>query len=268
MALTLEEALKELRNSEEIYVAYSRATNLPYITEGEETFSDQVWLFSTEEEIKQYGKKLLDDRILIMGMKYEKKDFPRMYGLFYAIGADAIVWNKGEDRIEVEMSKLVREPDMSNVEANKRPMMNATLQLAGIYFMQELRRPLPKDASEEDKKARTAKLRELDEQLVANLRKSEFLLAMNQDAEDPKKISIPYLKNKEGKMLQPAFSDAVEFQKFAKGKKYRIVRAPFAKLIDLMIEQAEAVVINPMGFNLGLNREQLKKINGFTGDAQ
>ena len=29
-----------------------------------------------------------------------------------------------------------------------------------------------------------------------------------------------------------------------------------------MIEQAEALVVNPMGFNLVLNRDQLKKIIG------
>jgi hypothetical protein len=34
------------------------------------------------------------------------------------------------------------------------------------------------------------------------------------------------------------------------------------KLADIMIQQAEALVINPMGFNLILNREQLKKIIG------
>lgn len=264
MAMSIEEAMKELREREEIYVAYFRPTNLPYVTEGEETFSDQVWLFAEEEEIKAFGQKKLAENILIMGMKYLKKDFPKMYGLFFAIGADALVWNHGEDQVEIELNKFVKEPDLSKIEENKRPLMNKTLQLAGIYFMEELRRPLGKDASDEAKKERQAKLHELDEQLVANLRKSEFLLAMNQNEEDPKKITIPYLKNKEGKILQPAFTDVLEFQKFAKKGKYRVIKAPFAKLSELMIEQAEAVVINPMGFNLGLNREQLNKIAGVT----
>ena len=73
---------------------------------------------------------------------------------------------------------------------------------------------------------------------------------------------IPYLKNKEGKILQPVFSDVLEYEKFARGKKLRIAKIPFVKLADIMIQQAEALVINPMGFNLILNREQLKKIIG------
>ena len=69
-------------------------------------------------------------------------------------------------------------------------------------------------------------------------------------------------ENKEGKILQPVFSDVLEYEKFARGKKLRIAKIPFVKLADIMIQQAEALVINPMGFNLILNREQLKKIIG------
>ena len=42
----------------------------------------------------------------------------------------------------------------------------------------------------------------------------------------------------------------------------RVAKVPFAKLLDLMIEQAHAYVINPQGFNLVLDREQLKRIAG------
>ena len=78
----------------------------------------------------------------LMGMKYEKKDFPRMYGLLYAVGVNSLVWNNGSEEIEVDLDKIVRQPDLSKVEPEKRPLINATLQLSGIYFMQELRRPV------------------------------------------------------------------------------------------------------------------------------
>ena len=120
--------------------------------------------------------------------------------------------------------------------------------------MQELRRPVEKEERKN--------LRELEEELIANLRKSEFLVAMEPNPDDPKKVNIPYLKNKEGKILQPVFSDVMEYEKFAKGKKLRIAKLPFAKLGEILLEQAEAIVVNPMGFNLLLNREQLNKING------
>lgn len=66
------------------------------------------------------------------------------------------------------------------MEPAKRPLINPTLQLSGIYFMQELRRPVEK---EEHKN-----LRALEEELIANLKKSHFLVAMERDEENPKKL--------------------------------------------------------------------------------
>ena len=177
-----------------------------------------------------------------------------MYGLLFSIDANTVIWNNGMDEIELDLEKIVRRPDLSKMEPAKRPVLNPSLQLSGIYFMQELRRPVEK---EEHKN-----LRALEEELIANLKKSQFLVAMERNEEEPKKINIPYLKNKEGQILQPVFSDIMEFEKFARGKKLRLAKLPFDKLPTVLIEQAEALVINPMGFNLILNRDQLKKING------
>ena len=223
MGTSVEETIKEIQGRENIFVAYSQTTKLPYVTCGEESFNDQAWFFTEEEAIKEFGKKKIEEKVLLMGMRYEKKDFPKMY-------------------------------DLSKVEPQKRPLINPTLQLSGIYFMQELRRPVPQ---EEHKN-----LRALEEEVIVNLRKSDFLVAMQRKGDEPDKVNIPYLKNKEGKILQPVFSDVMEFEKFAKGKKLRIAKVPFNKLPNILIEQAESLVINPMGFNLVLNRDQLKKIIG------
>lgn len=254
MAISVEEAVKELQARETVFVAYAQTTRLPYVTCGEETYNDQVWFFADEESVKEFGKKKLEEKVLLMGMKYEKKDFPRMYGLMFAIGANSVIWNNGTEEIEIDLERIVRKPDLSQVEPAKRPLINSTLQLSGIYFMQELRRPV---AKEEHKN-----LREMEEELIVNLKKSQFLVAMEVDKENPKKINVPYLKNKEGQILQPVFSDVMEYEKFARGKKFRLAKIPFAKLPEILNTQAEAMVFNPLGFNLILNKEQFKKILG------
>ena len=104
MGISVEEAIHELRNREEVFVAYSQATRLPYVTCDEETFNDQARIFATEEEIKEYGKQLLEDKILLMGMKYEKKDYPRLYGTLYAIGVNSVIWIDGEEKIEIAVT--------------------------------------------------------------------------------------------------------------------------------------------------------------------
>ena len=189
-----------------------------------------------------------------MGMKFSKKDYPRLYGTFYAIGVNTVVWVDGEDQVEVDLANIAKQADMSQIEPAKRPLLNPTLELSGIYFMKELRRPVEKDQH--------GNLRELEEDLIVNLRKSEYLIAMNVDPEDPKKINIPYLKNKKEEILQPVFTDVMELEKFTRGQKLRIAKVPLAKLPELMIERATAYVINPLGFNLVLNKEQLNKIIG------
>lgn len=108
MGISKEEAIKELQTREMVYVAYSQATKLPYVKCDEESYNDQAWIFSTEEQIKEFGKQLLEDKILLMGMRYAKKDYPRLYGTFYAIGINSVVWVDGEDKIEIDL------PDIAN----------------------------------------------------------------------------------------------------------------------------------------------------------
>lgn len=254
MGISVEEAVQELRNREEVFVAYSQATKLPYVTCDEETFNDQARIFATEEEIKEYGKQLLEDKILLMGMKYEKKDFPRLYGTLYAIGVNSVIWTDGDKQIEVEIQRIASQRDMSKIEPAKRPLLNPSLELSGIYFMQELRRPVKQ---EEHKN-----IRELEEELIANLQKAEFLIAINAEQEENGKLHIPYLKNKDDKILQPVFTDVMEFEKFGRGKNLRVAKVTMDKLPGLMIPQASAYVVNPLGFNLILNKEQVEKIAG------
>lgn len=257
MELNNEEIIKELRSLASVYVMYSQATKLPYVVCDEESFNDQALFFSTEEEIKEYGKKALEDKILLMGMKYERKDFGRLYGTLFAIGVNSVVWHKGEVQAEVELHNLAKPADHSGLDPEKRPLMNPTLQLSGIYFMQEMRRPVTKE--EHDAK----NVRALEEELLVNLVKSSFYVPMIPDKEEPdnpKKLHFTYLKDKNEKILQPVFSDLMECQKFAQGKEYRMAKIPFIKLKDIMMKEAEFITFNPTGFNLVLTREQLVKL--------
>ena len=165
-----------------------------------------------------------------------------------------MIWTDGNDQIEVEIQRIASQRDMSKIEPAKRPLLNPSLELSGIYFMQELRRPVKQ---EEHKN-----IRELEEELIANLRKAEFLIAINAEQEENGKLHIPYLKNKEDKILQPVFTDVMEFEKFGRGKNLRVAKVTMNKLPSLMIPQASAYVVNPLGFNLILNKEQVEKIAG------
>ncbi len=74
-----------------------------------------MWVFATKK-LKRLGKKKLEDKILLMGMKYEKKDYPRFYGTLYAMGVNSVVWVDGENQIEVELPRIARQADFSQLE--------------------------------------------------------------------------------------------------------------------------------------------------------
>ncbi len=252
MGLSKENVVKKLRTSRKFYVAYAQATQLPFVSCDEESFNDQVRIFATEKLLQEFGKKLVAKKIAIRGVVLETKNFPMFYGTLFTIGVNSVVWVEETGELEVELTDFVRQPDYSKQPPEKQPLLNPSLQLSAIYFMQELRRP--------EESRDTARLKELEEEVVVNLMRSEFLIALEENEEDPKKMKLPYLKNKKGDILHPVFSDVMEYEKFAKGKKYKLAKVQFSKLPGVIIPDAVAFVVNPMGVNLLLNKDQMKKM--------
>lgn len=262
MALIREEAVKALQTNNQLFVAYCQYTSLPLVTCDPETYDDQAHIFATEEEIKEFGKLQAEQKVLIMGMSYNKNDFPRLYGLLYSIGVNSIVWHQNKETIAVEIESIAKAADFSKIEEKKRPLLNPSLQLSGIYFMQEVRKP-----GQEKTPERAQMLREKEEELLANFLRAEFLLPTIPNPEDPKKVAIPFLKNKDGHTLQPVCSDMIEIEKYQKTinkqnnpQRLRVMKVPFTKLPELLIKEAQAYVFNPFGFNLTLTKEQIEKI--------
>ncbi len=252
MAITQARALTALRTKERLFCAYSGATKMPYVTCDPESFNDQVWIFSTEEGVKAFGEEKAKEKIVIIGMRVENKDFMRMYSTFYSIGATTILYGDEGQTVEVELTSLVKQADFSKMEPSKRPLFNPALQLCGLYFMQEMRRPVPLGEK--------PGIHDLEEEMLVNLKRAEFLVPMEISSEENKRVSVPLLKNQKGDAMQPAFTDVMELQKFAGSKKMRAAKVPFEKLQGMLVQEAKVMIINPLGFSLPLTREQMKKI--------
>ena len=148
------------------------------------------------------------------------------------------------------------------------PVLNPGVQLTVVYFLQELRKPNQR----RDDAERMQHLRELEEEMLVNLMRSKFILAIDisqvQGEFDPANpgpdVRIPYIKNQNEDIFQPLFSDIGEFQKFRPDPqaKLRLAAIPFQHLLPYLMKQAKGFVINPSGFNLLLTREQLQRIMG------
>lgn len=252
--MTAQEAIALVAGREELFVAFSRATNMPYVEENPEDASDQVFLFSTREEIQSFGLAKQEEKVPIFAMWHEKKTFPYLFVMFRSIGVDTMVFTHDGTADRIPVAFFVRE---AADKGAAKALTNPQLQLCSLYFFQAVRT--------EKRQEQAALVRSFEEEVLANLRRAEFLMLMNPEKGEegaPVKIHVALLKRKDGKVLMPLFSDTLELNKYTKGKPARTVKVSFGQLHSLLIDQAEGFVVNPMGFNLTLNRETLQKIIG------
>lgn len=235
--VTKQETLAALRNPGELYVVMSGATRQPFVVCDEETFDDEVLLYYRMEDAKAKAKQLLDQKYLTAVAKLENKQLLSFYTSLYTIGVNALSVNSGTDmEIHLQLEELVirKKP-----EEGRKIVENSAFQLTAIYFMQELRRGTGAGSSERQK--------ELQEEMLAHYVKGNFIIGMQENGQ------LPVLKQKDGSMFQPIFTDMIEFQKFCRGQKMKTAVVPAEKIADILAAEAKGVVVNPLGVNVQLN---------------
>ena len=99
----------------------------------------------------------------------------------------------------------------------------------------------------------TLRIKELQEELLAHYGKGTFLIPVEENGQ------IPILKQKDGSLYQPVFTDVLEFQKFTKGRPVRSAVVPGEKIAELLMEDVKGVVLNPLGVNVQLQVARRKR---------
>lgn len=251
---------RSIQKKENMIVAYCAYTNMPFVVCDEETFNDQVWIFDTEDQLKEFAKSYAERKIPVRGVRYENKTFLTFFSTLYTIGVNELVFVSENGKETMELSDLVRKPDFSHLPQDKQPVLNPELQLTGLYFMQEASRPIPM----EEKKA----LPELQEELAANLFKAKYVVPIEllegpeNDMEklQNRKYRLPILKNKNGEIMQPIFTDPTELGKFNRENKFNALAVPFNHLTKMLIKDSKGFLLNPFGFHVAMPLELIQAI--------
>ncbi len=252
---------KSIQRKKEIIVAYCGYTNMPFIQCDPDSFNDQVWIFDSEELLQEFAKPFTEKKLLLKGIKYLNKDFLGFFSLLYTLGVNELVFVGQAGTQKLELEALVRKPDHSALPLEKRPVVNPELQLTGIYFMQEVSRPVPIEEK--------TGLKELEEELAANLFKGRYILPIellpgsesDEDKLKNRKYRIPILKNKNNDILQPLFTDMAELAKFNKANQFKALVIPFGHLLRILVKDSKGFVLNPAGFHIAM---PVELINGLT----
>ena len=257
--------VKNLQKLTEFYAVYSKATNLPYAKCDRMTADDQAFIFEYQGDADEFCGKLTADNFPSKVNKITRNDLASFYTGLFMIGINCLVFHNGTGPSYLPLDSVVtfRKPEQKK---NGPPVINESLQMTAVYFLQEVRRPNmdPHDPG------RNINIHALEQELVANLKRSRFILAFDvtdsKEPADSRKIGpdakLPYLKTKNGGVMEPVFTDMWEFQKFVKGssRKFKLVALPFEKLIPTPVKEAEGFIINPAGFSLHLSKEKVEKL--------
>lgn len=277
MAIDHSFIIRKIQTLPEMFVIFSQVTKQPFVTCDEETFDDQIHIFTDAQKAHAFVQESSEQKkIPVVSVKVNSEQFLHFYGTLYTIGINTIVLHDLESETALPLESIVhRRHNPDEIPPEKRPITNPELLLTALYFLQEMRRPIP----DEEK----TNLQELDEELVANLVRGRFLSGIivdeneqeesaeessDNNTEKMKKnnIRVPYINNRNGEMYQAIFTDGYELQKFDPKKRLRPVVIKFDDLEKFLVKDAKGYVLNPVSVALPLRREQLpafkKRIDG------
>lgn len=255
--------LKKIQSLKEVIILCFQPTRMPYVECDPETFDDQVHVFGVDKEAEDFVKAYRENNHPVALMKVPQKHAPMIFSSFYSLGVNAIVYHDNGMKSRLQLEQVVKKPKIfvDQEKNDKIPLANPSLQLSIIYFMEEMYRKVEHDRKQ---------ARELEEEMVANLVRSKFIVASKAAAEgeafDPKNPNqqkvINYIKDKEGQIFLPVFSDVGEFQRFykEKAKGMGMFVMPFHNLRKHILADTKAIFLNPAGCQLQIVPEQLDKL--------
>ena len=241
--VTKQETLAALRNPGELYVIISSATKLPFVCCDGETYDDEVFLYYREEDAKEKAKHLSEEKYATAVAKMEDKQLLPFYTSLYTMGVNCLAVNYGTDtQTSVQLSELVTRKMPDKFPNGQKLVENPALHLTAIYFVQEMWRQVSPQPTEG--------LEELQEEMLAHYRKGTFLMVVQEDGQ------IPLLKQKDGRVYQPVFTDMLEVQRFSRGQKIKTAVVTAGQIPGMLAENTKGVVINPFGVNVQLKIER------------
>lgn len=243
--------LEKLRNAEAVYVIMSNCTRLPYVMCDPDTYDDEILLYYTEEEAKKTADSFLKEKKPVQVAEVEKAKFLPFYNSLFPMGVNCIKIGKGtQEETAVQLTELIVRPSADMLPEGKVRIENPEFHLTAIYFMQEYRRRENPEVTEE--------MKELQEEMMTHYKEGRFIVAY-QEADQEKGMMM--LKQKDGQVFQPLFTDFLEFQKFqsfnAAGK-LKTAAIEAERIPEILTQEAVGVTVNPFGVNLQLKIERKK----------
>lgn len=257
-----DEFKRSIPGLEKIFIIYSRLTHLPYVECNEETFDDESFIYTEEEDAVEKAKALTEEKKAAVALKVENKDLLQTLSGFFTYGINMLVFRTDGEEYRFQLTELIKRPDFAKIPKEKHPMgipepiENPQLQLSMMYFLQELRRGVVKTDQEN--------MEELKEEMAVNLQRAHFLMPVQEAEKDGKKmLQLMMMKLKDGTVMLPIFSDGLEFLHFRGRQETKLVLTDLEKIDKMTLPtEARGIILNPAGAGLVLTKEYVAGLAG------
>ncbi len=232
-------AAEMLRKADAVYVILSLCTRMPYVVCDPTTYDDEILLYFEEEAARKAAEKLQKEKEPVQAVKVEKKALLAFYVGLMPLGVNCILVNRDTPmEVSIQLDEIIRRKEP---EDGKVLVENPQLHLTALYFMQEVRKPQKAEVTEE--------LKELHEEMMVHYQRGKYLLPVRENA------GTLVMKQKNGQVFQPVFTDIQEYKKFLSMNREEGVKSavlPAQKIAEILAPEAAGVVVNPFGVNLQL----------------
>lgn len=243
------QVLLKLRNAEALYVLMSDFTRMPFVDCDKETFDDEVFVYFKEEDAKKEAERRTQEGNKVHIAKFIHKFLLPFYTSLYPMGVNCIAVNKGmRGEMALQLTELIVRNEKEAKKQGRMIIENPELHLTALYFMQKLRAQGKAEITEE--------LRELNEEMMAHYMRGKYIIGVTE------KNTVPVLKQKDGKALQPIFTDMQEFMKFQsvnKTERLKTAVVEAEKIQELAAKEVFGIAVNPFGVNLVLQLPHRKE---------
>lgn len=230
-----------LRGADQVYVIWSQCTRMPYVVCDAKTYDDEVLLYFREEDAKEAVRKLTEEKQPVQAVKAEKQNLLAFYVSLMPMGVNCILVNRGTPmEMPIQLHEIIRR--QAPEEGGKPLIENPQLHLTALYFMQEIRRA--------QKVEMTQELRELQEEMLVNYQRGKYIVPVRENA------GTLVMKQKDGQVFQPIFTDMHELRKFLgankEGAEWKTAVIAAENIPEILAPEASGVIVNPLGVNLQL----------------
>ena len=253
------ELLNRIRDAQDIFVLYDQSTGYPFIDNGfANIYLEQERAQAAADAFGHQFRKLAVREC--KGENSEEASSKRgFFDYLYYLGIERIIIDTGWYRAHFRRNEIVAPPNWA--EDKKMPPANPALAFSMLDFLGEVRWPV-----KYEKRMQVLQAKEL--RMLSLAMVGHYIVPIQHEGpaevmEDGRihfnkdtKLKFPVMKNAEGKIFLPVFTDGVEFsKKFGKGGFEGGVFG-FQDVLRF-IQDKEGFVINPMGQNIMIPKDRI-----------